>query len=528
MSAQSDSSARSLPPVPDVEQQRKLAKELLRAFRAGDADAQARVRTQLPDKPRITLADAQLTLAREYGFRSWAELRRHIESVRRANAAQTAGPDRSGPAAELVESMRRAVESGDAGGLRRLAQEHPELRSIVNERLFAFDTPALVHVAGRPDARLVEVLLELGADPNRRSSWWAGPFHALHVASDAAAQLLLAAGAEPDACGAAHLDRLDLLERLLAEDAARVHERGGDGQTPLHFARSRPVVDRLLEAGADPEAHDIDHRATPAQWMLDRRRGAGRFDLAAYLVERGATTDIFLAAALGLTERVRSLLEADPSLLELRTNNGDYGEQPPSSFHIYTWTIGQNVSPMQVAAQFEQWPTLEAMRPLARPRQRLLAALEAGDEADARALLAAQPSLLQELTDEDRRRLPEAGWNGNARAVALMLELGFDPAITSPGGATVLHNAAHEGALDCVRVVLRYPAAAAIIDRREDVYDGTALDWCIHGSAFGPKGQHAAIARLLLDAGATPSSYLDSASDDVRAVIEEHRNRRGH
>src|SRR5215217_6112515 len=107
---------------------------------------------------------------------------------------------------------------------------------MVNEPLFSFDSPALVHVAGRDDAALVDVLLEFGADPNRRSGWWAGGFHPLHGASAAAAEHLLAAGAVPDACAAAHLDRPELLARMLADDPARAHERGGDGQTPLHFA----------------------------------------------------------------------------------------------------------------------------------------------------------------------------------------------------------------------------------------------------------------------------------------------------
>lgn len=184
---------------------------------------------------------------------------------------------------------------------------------------------------------MIDVLLEFGADPNRRSDWWAGGWHVLHGAKAAVADRLIEAGAAPDACAAAHLDRPELLRRILDADPSRVDERGGDGQTPLHFARSGEVVDLLLERGADPEARDIDHRGTPAQWMLDRRRGAGRYDLAAYVVERGATADVFLAAALGLAARLRAMLESDPSLLERRTGQGEYGEQPPSSFHIYTW-----------------------------------------------------------------------------------------------------------------------------------------------------------------------------------------------
>ncbi|HEX9106498.1 MAG TPA: hypothetical protein VF832_04710, partial [Longimicrobiales bacterium] len=278
---------RALPAHPDLDQQKKLAKELLRAFRAAEPEAVERVRAELPDKPRITLADAQLVLAREYGFRSWAELGRRIAVARRDTAAPAAGSALERAAAlvgaDLARRAHDTVTGGDARALRRLLDEHPELRAILDAPIFDFDSPALVHVAGWQDPGVLEVLLEYGADPNRKSSWWAGGFHPLYSATPAAAEKLLAAGAVPDACAAAHLDRPDLVARMLADDDARVHERGGDGQTPLHFARSRQVADMLLAAGADIDARDVDHRSTPAQWMLDCRRGAGRYDLAAYL-----------------------------------------------------------------------------------------------------------------------------------------------------------------------------------------------------------------------------------------------------
>ena len=44
---------RALPAHPDLEQQKKLAKELLSSFRAGDREAAARIRAELPDKKHI-------------------------------------------------------------------------------------------------------------------------------------------------------------------------------------------------------------------------------------------------------------------------------------------------------------------------------------------------------------------------------------------------------------------------------------------------------------------------------------------
>ena len=211
------------------------------------------------------------------------------------------------------------------------------------------------------------------------------------------AERLIAAGAVPDACAASHLDRLDLLAAMLAEDPGRVHERGGDGKTPLHFARSRAVVDLLLSSGADIDARDVDHRSTAAEWMLGDSPETARLELATYLVERGASADIFLAAALGLTERARVMLSADRSLLRLRTSQGDYGEKAPSSLHIYQWTIGPNLTPLQVAAKFGRQETLRVMEEFASPEERLLLACHQGDGAAARAIVTANTRIVERL-----------------------------------------------------------------------------------------------------------------------------------
>ena len=47
-----------------------------------------------------------------------------------------------------------------------------------------------------------------------------------------------------------------------------MHARGGDGQTPLHFASTVEVAEFLLENGAEIDARDVDHESTPAQYML--------------------------------------------------------------------------------------------------------------------------------------------------------------------------------------------------------------------------------------------------------------------
>ncbi len=496
----------TLPPRADLAQQKTRARELLRAFARGEPDALRRVRAVLPDKSAIVLADAHFAIAREYGFMNWPAMKQHIA-------------DRDAASRAPWRQLHDAMQQRDASTAARLLAAHEEFRPLINAPLFAFDAPALVACAN--DVQMVEVLLQFGADPNLKSRWWAGGFHPLHVATGAAAERLRAAGSIADACAAAHLDDHALLASMLDADPTRASERGGDGQTPLHFARSRRVVDLLLDAGADIDARDVDHRATPAQWMLDRTRGAGRWELATDLADRGAECDIFLAAALGRSEQARHLLLDDPALLDMRTGRGIYAAQPPSGDHIYTWTIGSHRAPLDVAAQFGNVDTLAVMLETASPRQRLLFACRRADAAMAHAVIAEHPDVVAALHPDEQRAISDAAWEGNAAAVTLMLSLGFDPATPGHDAGTALHCAAWEGSVDTVSALLAHASARALLAMRDARYQATPLGWCCHGSLHGPRhGAHAAVARRLLDAGATLE--ILEASDDVEALLVEN------
>src|SRR5687767_8678341 len=103
--------ASRLPARPSLEQLRKQAKDLLPLFRAGDAGAVQRFRDAIPrfaaaDPPGdAPLADAQFVLAREYGFRSWAELVRHVESI----APTTEVPSNGAPIRPVELARGRSV-----------------------------------------------------------------------------------------------------------------------------------------------------------------------------------------------------------------------------------------------------------------------------------------------------------------------------------------------------------------------------------------------------------------------------------
>jgi Clp amino terminal domain, pathogenicity island component len=84
---------RPLPPQPNLEFEKKEAKALLRRLRVGDAESIARARARHPgvkasDPARIRLADAQLVIAREYGFTSWPKLVRYFGDAHRQSLNQ--------------------------------------------------------------------------------------------------------------------------------------------------------------------------------------------------------------------------------------------------------------------------------------------------------------------------------------------------------------------------------------------------------------------------------------------------------
>ena len=74
---------RTLPEHSDLDQLRRQAKELLSAFLARDPAATTEVTTHYYDANPSTFAlhDAQLVLARAYGFESWPKLKAHVDGV---------------------------------------------------------------------------------------------------------------------------------------------------------------------------------------------------------------------------------------------------------------------------------------------------------------------------------------------------------------------------------------------------------------------------------------------------------------
>src|SRR5215510_1381586 len=102
-------STSKLPPRPSFDSLLKQAKKLARDIVAVDAAAIARARAQLTQaKLPLSQRDAQLLLAREYGFSGWKDLVKEVKQ-------------RLGRGLEwAVSEARRIIHDNDIEGLRQL------------------------------------------------------------------------------------------------------------------------------------------------------------------------------------------------------------------------------------------------------------------------------------------------------------------------------------------------------------------------------------------------------------------------
>lgn len=414
----------------------------------------------------------------------------------------------------IVEAFR----NNDAGLVARLLDSHPSFRSRLNDPLpgASFGATPLLCAVQKRSRELIDVLLAAGADINGRSHWWAGGFGVLDN-DHGMADFLIERGATVNAYAAARLGRLDRLAEIVAANPAAVHDRGGDGQTPLHVACSVEIAGFLLGHGADIDALDVDHESTPAQYLVRAHP-----DVARFLVSRGCRTDILLASAVGDVEGVRRFLDANPASLRCAVTPEFFPmKNPRAGGTIYIWTLGQNQTAHGVARTFESHEVLRLLMERTPPGMRLALAGEWADTDDFHSLLANHPGLVESLGPEDRNRLAYAAQSNNADAVSLMLDAGWPTDVRSQHGATPLHWAAFHGATGMLVRILRCKPA---LEARDADYDGTPLNWAIYGSENGwhsSTGDYPATVEALLAVGAAPPSQL-GGTEAVKGVLRKH------
>lgn len=416
------------------------------------------------------------------------------------------------PVTENEHAFVAAVTKGDAARVRELFATDDALRVCIDACWFAFDAPAIVFA--KSNRALVDVLLEFGADINKRSEWALGGFGVLDGTDDETAAFLIEHGAVVDIHAAAWLRQADLVRAFLVADSKLVHARGGDGQLPLHVARTREIIDVLLESGADLEARDFDHSATAAQYAVGQDMEKCR-----YLIERGAVADLFLAVALGDRGLVDRVLEREPEALATKIGSCPHTSGAPGG-HIYTWRLRGAATPLGVARAFGHNALYADLYALAPPSTQFAAACWEANSDEARKLLQANVSI-----QRDESMLARAAWENRIDTVRLLLELGFDPHVPGPHESTPLDRAAFHGFLEIVSLLLRHDPAPPI--HKENEFGGTPLGACLHGAVHGWRkdGDYPATVELLLQAG---SKYTSSAHPvpEISAVLARYLDRR--
>lgn len=302
---------RTLREHPDLDQLKRQAKELLAAFRAGDAGAVAEVnaRYREADPAKFALHDAQLVLARSHGFESWPKLKAYVDGV-------------------TVKRLVEAVRARDLAQVRAMLEARPEL---VDMEMAHNDEHLAIHYAVLERApEMVRLLMEHGAnarkgiyphrdattaltiatergydeivaivhaEEQRRREFGSGSLAGVTHAQD---ELSAAIGRGDDVAAIA----------MLEVNPGMTDACDRDGWTPLHMASAAlddRLVSWLLEHGADPLRRGKDDR-TPldvAATGTGRQKpnpGEAFATVAARLRAAGAELTARSAAALGEAE----------------------------------------------------------------------------------------------------------------------------------------------------------------------------------------------------------------------------------
>jgi ankyrin repeat protein len=290
----------SLPARPSLEWLKKTAKQTLKDLRARDAS--------------VKLADAQLAVARDYGFESWRKLRRHVEE-REREASTSAAPAAQPTRDEVVQMFFRLVGTGRVDEVRRILQAAPVMVSAVGPHPFWGGRPQALHVAietKRPD--MFELLLAADADVNGANDQydgWSPLMVAIGEGREAMRDELIRRGA-----------RIGLPEALLLGDDARVEEllRPGAAAFPaqvpnagslLNFARTTVAIDRLIDLGVPTDVKDR-WGATPIESMS--RLGPRGQVLVRHLIARGLHAAHEEYARLGDERTLAELIDKDPGV----------------------------------------------------------------------------------------------------------------------------------------------------------------------------------------------------------------------
>ncbi len=482
----------SLPANPSIEQLKAHAKtlrDLVRADVTGAIDLVCEHHPRLgslaagsSEAMAFKLADAQLTLARHYGFVSWTKLRQHVETINRLTRSphvQPIGEEATDDEERTDEFLRLACLTYGADHDARprealaLLAEHPQIAlhslyamAAVGDHLGAATLidadPTAVNRQGGP----------FGWEPMLYLTYSRVTVDSSHDSVEFA-RLLLTNGADPNVGF--------LWDGVFPFTALTgAFGRGEGGQPPHRQARELAWV--LLEAGADPNDSQTIYNcglgeiaADDTEWLellldhgLGRGDGGPWFRLLA--PEQGTPAKIVAeilqhAAEAGLADRMRLLLArgVDPNV------GGDHDAFGGRSPYLGAVVHGN----LDIAALLA---SAGADTSVADEVARLAGACMAGDAEGFRSMRDTNPAIVEAVRARYPELLLQAATLGRPAAVALLVEAGFD--VNFRNRATALHEAALRGDLVVVEQLLALGADPSITDTE---FDSTAEGWADHG-----------------------------------------------
>jgi ankyrin repeat protein len=471
-------SARRLPRDPSLQHLKNQAKTLQRQAVAGNPEATALVRElhpTAPDPAQLKRTDAQLVVARSYGFPSWPRLREHLEMVdryaRRPDLAPTEAPalgDRFVRAACLTYGSDSPARREEA---RELLVSHPDLTR-----------EAIAAAAAAGDVEAARAFLAADPAAARRTGGahdWEPLLYACYSRiADApgrstleVARLLLEHGADPNA---GYL--WDGTYPFTALTGAFGHGEDTPNQPPHEHALE--LARLLLDAGADPNdlqaLYNNQWRPTDEHLELLFGYGLGAGDggpWARRLAPNHPTPvelvedQLLSAAANDRPERVALLLAhgVDPD---------GRGTSHPSLHGRNAYELARANGAVRVAELLEQ---AGATGSEPSPAEALLAACMRGDHDAVDGLVAVDPGLPAQAVALDPARIATATDLGRADAVRLLARIGFD--VSHKQRTTPLHSAAWSGDRAMVDLLLSLGADPTA---RDDEFDATPSDWARH------------------------------------------------
>jgi len=344
------SDALPLPPHPNLEQYKKLAKDLQRACKLGDESVREwaarwidkrdverierqwqKIRKSNERMARCTLADAQFFLARCHDFASWPKFAQHVEALERGNSPVS-----------RFECAADAIVNGDLTTLEKLLNENPELVRARSAREHRSTLLHYVSANGIEDFRqktpgnivnIARLLLDVGADVHAESDAYGGRSTTLGLTATSchpeaagvqislmelligrgaiidgpdggsavvsclgngrgeAAEFLAKHGARLELEAAAGVGRLDIVRTCFEDNGtlkppAEARQMKDGFAWACEFGRTA-VVDFLLERGMDVDGKLPHHGQTGLHWAAC----GGHADTVKLLLERGAPVE---------------------------------------------------------------------------------------------------------------------------------------------------------------------------------------------------------------------------------------------